>query len=348
MNRVFLSYSSSDSMLVTFIYRELSRSDLEVWIDEKELGIGEALTDALSEAIEEVDYFLIVISSVALRSRWVKKELKIAVSAEKRRRRKLVIPILIENVKLPVSLRNRTYCDLTKNRDVEKEFKKLVINLGGRFLDDKENSNHLEIIPSINEMRGAMNELSPSRIDILLINGGNTIHRLVFPYLQQLDLENSNLTIRCVFLNSDSLNLTKKPASDAGAPTNYSARRRTVRKRLYEALIVKSRCIELYGDHCDQLLTSIKMLRELKESFPSISVRVRLNSRLPFCKILTFDDYIFYTPYLYPFGIEFYSIKIAKGHSLHRFCDEHFNYMFESGNEVDINNPNLLSCSSKG
>ncbi len=60
---VFLSYASEDRVEARAIGDALRRHDLEVWLDESELGGGDAWDQKIRRQIRECDYFMAVISA---------------------------------------------------------------------------------------------------------------------------------------------------------------------------------------------------------------------------------------------------------------------------------------------
>jgi hypothetical protein len=60
--KIFLSYSHHDKAVARRVARQLRAHGVGVWMDETELRLGTALTNALSAHIEESDVVVVVAS----------------------------------------------------------------------------------------------------------------------------------------------------------------------------------------------------------------------------------------------------------------------------------------------
>ena len=74
MISVFLSHSSKDKFFAKKLAETLSSYDLQVWIDEAELKIGDSLIGKISAAIDKSDFVAAILSHNSVRSNWVTKE----------------------------------------------------------------------------------------------------------------------------------------------------------------------------------------------------------------------------------------------------------------------------------
>ena len=132
--RVFLSYSHKDKEFVGYLTTKLEKSGIGVWLDEKELRVGESLTQKLREAIDSVDFLVAVLSRASMRSGWVQKEIEIALTEEIQTRRVKVLPLLLESVQLKNSLASRlpgflegkVYLDFRVRERWSRETQKLI------------------------------------------------------------------------------------------------------------------------------------------------------------------------------------------------------------------------------
>jgi TIR domain len=112
--RAFLSYSSADKEYARRLAHALDQEAIKVWLDERELRIGDSLWDSIGAGIDSSTYLLILISPRSVASPWVRRELNAALSLEIEAGRKVVLPVVAEETKLPVILRERLYCDLSE------------------------------------------------------------------------------------------------------------------------------------------------------------------------------------------------------------------------------------------
>lgn len=115
--RIFFSHSSRNKPLVREVKRHLPEN-LNVWIDEKNLLIGEQLEKSLQDAIQsDADFVVIFIDNISVRSEWVKKELIWALEKEREIDRVFVLPIVLETEAWgkvePEEFQNRKYLSCT-------------------------------------------------------------------------------------------------------------------------------------------------------------------------------------------------------------------------------------------
>lgn len=94
--KIFLSHSSNHKPLVREVKRYLPEH-INLWLDEKDLLIGDKLETSIQNAIEYVsDFVVIFLDGASISSEWVKKELEWALQKEKELDRTFVLPILLE------------------------------------------------------------------------------------------------------------------------------------------------------------------------------------------------------------------------------------------------------------
>ena len=111
---IFLCHSSKDKDFVRKLARELREYGARVWLDEVELKIGESLTKRIGDAIDECDFFGIVLSNNSINSDWVQRELREALQKEIiRKKDNMILPLMLEPVEMPSFLGDRVYADFT-------------------------------------------------------------------------------------------------------------------------------------------------------------------------------------------------------------------------------------------
>lgn len=135
---VFLSHSSADKNFVRKLASRLKDYDIRCWLDEAELNIGDSLTERIGRAIVETDYFIIVLSKASIKSRWVKKELQIALEKEfSGKHTVVVLPLLldIDPSQRPPFLRDKIYADFRDFRNFEKALRLLLRVFGMKESD---------------------------------------------------------------------------------------------------------------------------------------------------------------------------------------------------------------------
>ena len=136
---VFLSHSSEDKAFVQKLFDRLIESEVKVWLDERELNIGDSLTRSIGPAINDYDFFAIVLSKHSIASEWVQRELESAINKEIDEKRVVVLPILLEKVELPPFLKGKVYGDFTTDEIFEATFQRLLrVFFKGKKIFDKQ------------------------------------------------------------------------------------------------------------------------------------------------------------------------------------------------------------------
>jgi TIR domain len=130
MTSIFLSHSWKDKFFVRELAKRLESYGIKVWLDEAELKIGDSLTQKIGQAIIEMDFVGVVLSSNSVNSEWVQRELQTAIQKEFSNRKVVVLPILLEPVEIPPFLRDKVYADFTTSEKFDESFRKLLNALG--------------------------------------------------------------------------------------------------------------------------------------------------------------------------------------------------------------------------
>lgn len=109
---IFVSYSSKDRPFALGLVKELQKLGANVWIDQLGIGLGENWDNAIEEALENSNTFLLIISPTAVKSQNVQDEVSIAINTNKK-----FVPIMIKQCDLPMRWQRKQYADLTANPD---------------------------------------------------------------------------------------------------------------------------------------------------------------------------------------------------------------------------------------
>jgi TIR domain len=104
MSTLFISHSSQDDAFVRGLQQVLGDLRQDVWIDSRELHGGSLLWPEIQKAIEEASAYAVVVSTDALQSKWVGKELRHALDVQKQRGKDKfpVVPLSLDGTKLGV------------------------------------------------------------------------------------------------------------------------------------------------------------------------------------------------------------------------------------------------------
>ena len=104
MTKLFISHSSKDDAYVRDLRLALADHGQQGWVDSRELRCGDPLWSAIQQAIETASAYAVVVSPDALQSKWVGKELRLALKVQKQRGKDNypVIPLSLNDTKLGV------------------------------------------------------------------------------------------------------------------------------------------------------------------------------------------------------------------------------------------------------
>jgi hypothetical protein len=92
MKTVFISHASADKPFVFRLAFELLAEGVPVWLDTWELGPGDPLIASLDSALDGSARVLVVLSSAAAATKWVKYEVQKTLEAEGRLGQRLWCP----------------------------------------------------------------------------------------------------------------------------------------------------------------------------------------------------------------------------------------------------------------
>jgi hypothetical protein len=121
---VFISYSSKDSEFVQKLSLSLVQKRIHVWLDKWEMQPGDSLIDKIQGGLTDSSFLLVVLSNNSVNSEWCKKELNSGLMRELEEKKVVVIPILVEDCKVPILLKEKLYADF--RNEFEEGFKSLI------------------------------------------------------------------------------------------------------------------------------------------------------------------------------------------------------------------------------
>lgn len=126
---LFISYTHKQQQLVRTIASRLQRNQVAVWFDAWEMQPGDYLRERISSGIEQCRCMLVVMSSDALDSNWVKYELNCGFTSEIERMGLRVIVALAPEMtpeRLPIDLRAKVYLDLRTAASVNHSIHEII------------------------------------------------------------------------------------------------------------------------------------------------------------------------------------------------------------------------------
>ncbi len=107
--RTFISYSRINKDFALKLARELRSSGFDIWFDQLDIPAGSRWDDEVEQALEDCEIFMVILTPASSSSDNVKDEIGYAIDTGKR-----ILPILLENAKVPLRLRRFQYVDFTK------------------------------------------------------------------------------------------------------------------------------------------------------------------------------------------------------------------------------------------
>jgi hypothetical protein len=131
--KIFISYNHRDKEWATRLALELGQlPGVDVFIDHWEMSAGQSLLDRIEEGIDQSSFLVVLLSSHSVESKWVRTELQYAFFKEQEEGRTWIIPVVIEDCKLPIHVAGRLYVDMKSDSTWEQSFQQLVNVICGR------------------------------------------------------------------------------------------------------------------------------------------------------------------------------------------------------------------------
>jgi hypothetical protein len=112
MPSVFISHSSADKPFVFRLAFELLAEGVPVWLDSWQMGPGDPLIASLDTALDGSTRVLVIESSHAAATKWVRYEVDKTLEAEQRLGQRLLVPIRIDGSEGLDALKGRVHIDV--------------------------------------------------------------------------------------------------------------------------------------------------------------------------------------------------------------------------------------------
>jgi hypothetical protein len=107
----FVCHSSADKVNARKIAIGLAARGIRPWIDEAEIRTGDSLIEKIESGIQSTTCLLPILTVSSVNSQWCREELKMAMAMQIRSKVKHVLPILMEDCKIPGFLLEKAYAD---------------------------------------------------------------------------------------------------------------------------------------------------------------------------------------------------------------------------------------------
>lgn len=117
-SKLFLSHANADRRFVNKLAKFLTEHKIHFWYSRRHLVGAQQWQDEIGRALKDCDWFLIVLSPAAVRSKWVRRELMYALDQDRYENR--IIPVLLKpcfTEALSWTLASLQRVDFSKNFD---------------------------------------------------------------------------------------------------------------------------------------------------------------------------------------------------------------------------------------
>lgn len=130
--KVFLSYAhvDADKKFVAALHERLKRAGIDCFFDEESLAPGVNFVLKISEAIDECNYLVMVMSGAYFSARFAPLEWAAVLSDDPANERGRLVPLLFGECDLPALVRPLTYIDVSSPERFEQNYPRIWQRLG--------------------------------------------------------------------------------------------------------------------------------------------------------------------------------------------------------------------------
>lgn len=114
---IFISHSHQDKTFVDNLAKMLVMAKHHVWVDRWELKLGDSLTSKIQESLTTSSAILVILSKSSVESEWCKRELNAGLIRELEEKNTIVMPVVIDDCKIPLFLKDKLYANFNKDPD---------------------------------------------------------------------------------------------------------------------------------------------------------------------------------------------------------------------------------------
>ncbi|CAN2039386.1 hypothetical protein GMMP15_1210008 [Candidatus Magnetomoraceae bacterium gMMP-15] len=124
--RIFISYAREDEEKAIEIGKKLNQAGFQPWMDIQNLKPGDNWIIAIEQAIKDADFFMPLISKNTIDKRgYLQKELKFAFDMITDYDNKHIVPVRLENTRIPDTLKPYQFIDINSPDGWDKFISKL-------------------------------------------------------------------------------------------------------------------------------------------------------------------------------------------------------------------------------
>jgi type III secretory pathway component EscV len=111
--KVFLSHSSADADLARRLALDLQSANVDVWLDQWELKVGEEIAGGIEKGVDEAEFVVVLLTRASVASDWVNREWRRKFLDETRTESISVVPVRGETCEIPDFLAQRSHADIS-------------------------------------------------------------------------------------------------------------------------------------------------------------------------------------------------------------------------------------------
>lgn len=115
MATVFISHRTADLPDAERLAADLTAAGHEVWIDAREIRVGDSIVGAINDGLTGVDYVVLCYSLHGVESPWMVREWASTVASQLRDRKVRLLPVMLTGRDAPALLSDIKAADLTKD-----------------------------------------------------------------------------------------------------------------------------------------------------------------------------------------------------------------------------------------
>jgi TIR domain len=113
--RVFIATAEEDAEFARKLAMDLREHGVLPWLGLDEIQVGDSIPERIQEGMEGSQWVVVVLSPSVKDSPWVEREIRAATRSEKKRGRRLILPVLETGDFVPPVLQNRAFADFRRD-----------------------------------------------------------------------------------------------------------------------------------------------------------------------------------------------------------------------------------------
>lgn len=130
--KVYISYTKADKDFVDILTVELQKNNINYWIDEKDILVGNSIPGKIGKGLKSSDFVCPILSNNSITRIWVKREIEAGITLKLKE--EALFPLRIDKCEIPAYLEGIKYANCSKNwkkgisdlvRTIKEKFRRL-------------------------------------------------------------------------------------------------------------------------------------------------------------------------------------------------------------------------------